>query len=159
MAQVKFYRGEIGTSLPSESINGAIFVIERDKENNLGDIYVDMESGKRLHIKPDSGFKVYDNTLINKISSLGEIYIILDDNQNQTGIKVGDGKAYIGDLPIYPVISQDQIAFWNNKVNAFIGLDDPLEESFINSGIKVVPGSFINLPTEEQQETLVLTRY
>lgn len=159
MTQVKFYRGETGTSLPNETINGAIFVIERDKDKNLGDIYVDMESGKRLHIKPDSDFKIYNNTLINKISSLGEIYVILDEDQNQTGIKVGDGKAYIGDLPEYPVISKEQFLFWNNKVNAYIGLDDPLEESFANSGITIVPGSFINLPEEEQQETLVLTRY
>ena len=43
MAQVKFYRGEIGTSLPNETIDGAIFIVERDNKNNLGDIYVDME--------------------------------------------------------------------------------------------------------------------
>lgn len=111
MAQVRFYRGEVGASLPNQTINGAIFIVERDAQNNLGDIYIDMDSGKRLHIKPDSDFKIYNNTLVNKISSLGEIYIMLDENENQTGIKVGDGKAYIGDLPVYPVITQDQITF------------------------------------------------
>lgn len=159
MAQVRFYRGEVGASLPNQTINGAIFIVERDAQNNLGDIYIDMDSGKRLHIKPDSDFKIYNNTLVNKISSLGEIYIMLDENDNQTGIKVGDGKAYIGDLPIYPVISQDQITFWNNKVNAFIGLNSSTEESFATSGIKIIPSSFIDLSDVDQQETLVLTRY
>lgn len=159
MAQVRFYRGEVGASLPNQTINGAIFIVERDAQNNLGDIYIDMDSGKRLHIKPDSDFKIYNNTLVNKISSLGEIYIMLDENENQTGIKVGDGKAYIGDLPIYPVITQDQITFWNNKVNAFIGLNSSTEESFATSGIKIIPSSFIDLSDVDQQETLVLTRY
>lgn len=159
MAQVRFYRGEVGASLPNETINGAIFIVERDAQNNLGDIYIDMDSGKRLHIKPDSDFKIYNNTLVNKISSLGEIYIMLDENENQTGIKVGDGKAYIGDLPVYPVITQDQITFWNNKVNAFIGLNSSTEESFATSGIKIIPSSFIDLSDVDQQETLVLTRY
>ena len=159
MAQVRFYRGEVGASLPNETINGAIFIVERDAQNNLGDIYIDMDSGKRLHIKPDSDFKIYNNTLVNKISSLGEIYIMLDENENQTGIKVGDGKAYIGDLPVYPVITQDQITFWNNKVNAFIGLNSSTEESFATSGIKIIPSSFIDLSDIDQQETLVLTRY
>lgn len=159
MAQVRFYRGEVGASLPNETINGAIFIVERDAQNNLGDIYIDMDSGKRLHIKPDSDFKIYNNTLVNKISSLGEIYIMLDENDNQTGIKVGDGKAYIGDLPVYPVITQDQITFWNNKVNAFIGLNSSTEESFATSGIKIIPSSFIDLSDVDQQETLVLTRY
>jgi len=159
MAQVRFYRGEVGASLPNQTINGAIFIVERDAQNNLGDIYIDMDSGKRLHIKPDSDFKIYNNTLVNKISSLGEIYIMLDENENQTGIKVGDGKAYIGDLPVYPVITQDQITFWNNKVNAFIGLNSSTEESFATSGIKIIPSSFIDLSDIDQQETLVLTRY
>ncbi len=159
MAQVRFYRGEVGASLPNQTINGAIFIVERDAQNNLGDIYIDMDSGKRLHIKPDSDFKIYNNTLVNKISSLGEIYIMLDENENQTGIKVGDGKAYIGDLPVYPVITQDQITFWNNKVNAFIGLNSSTEESFATSGIKIIPSSFIDLSDVDQQETLVLTRY
>ena len=44
----------MGVSLP-EHQDGAIFIIERS--STTGDMYVDVEHGKRLHIVPDSPIK------------------------------------------------------------------------------------------------------
>lgn len=60
--RVRFYRGAQGASLPAAHQDGAIFIVERDEANNLGDMYVDMDSGKRLHIVPDSGYHSYPST-------------------------------------------------------------------------------------------------
>ena len=56
MGLVKFYRGSANVSLPAHN-EGSIFVIARDDTH--GDIYVDVEQGKRLHITPDSPVEVY----------------------------------------------------------------------------------------------------
>lgn len=122
--KVRFYRGEQGASLPSNHQDGAIFIIERDSTNALGDMYVDMDNGKRLHIIPDSGFKVYESTMNGQPSELGQVYVCFETrpSANQTteqaalnpnklfqvGIKVGDGKAFIGDLPTYEAVTVDQ---------------------------------------------------
>ena len=116
--KVKFYRGAQGTSLPATRQDGAIFIIERTGTDasgyNLGDMYVDMDNGKRLHIIPDLGFKFYDaSSMLSQTSVLGEVYIVTETDENnntiQVGIKVGDGNAYIGDLPQYPVITTDKM--------------------------------------------------
>ena len=57
--RVRFYRGAQGASLPAAHQDGAIFIVERDQNNNLGDMYVDIDNGKRLHIVPDSGYHSY----------------------------------------------------------------------------------------------------
>ena len=51
MGKVKFYRGAAGVSLP-EHQEGAIFIVERG--DTTGDMYVDVENSKRLHITPDA---------------------------------------------------------------------------------------------------------
>ena len=112
--KVKFYRGAQGTSLPATRQDGAIFIIERanssDGTYTLGDMYVDMDQGKRLHIIPDLGFKFYNaSSMSGQTSVLGEVYIVTDNSNNQIGIKVGDGNAYIGDLPQYPTITTDKM--------------------------------------------------
>ena len=110
--RVRFYRGAQGTSLPATHQDGAIFIIERAGTNNLGDMYVDMDNGKRLHIVPDSEFITYDSTMLNTTSSLGQVYLFQETGK--TGIAVGDGQAYIGDLPVYDSTTK---AILQNKVN------------------------------------------
>ena len=107
--QVKFYRGTAGTSLPDTHQDGSIFIIERRNSTDgiytLGDMYVDINEGKRLHIIPDSGFKFYTPSIASQISVLGEVYIVTDNNNEQIGVKIGDGLAYIGDLPQYSTLA------------------------------------------------------
>lgn len=108
MAKVKFYRGGGASSLPQSPQDGAIFIVERG-DSGLGDIYVDVSNAKRLHITPDKGFFVYDAlNMSGKLSQLGEVYILLNEEDDQIGVKVGDGKAFIGDLPTYNAISQKE---------------------------------------------------
>ena len=116
--RVRFYRGEQGTSLPATHQNGAIFIIERAGTNNLGDMYVDMDNGKRLHIIPDSELVTYEPTMSGTTSTLGQIYVFQEPNK--TGVAVGDGSAYIGDLPIYNLAVKNAIY---NKVNAYLGTE------------------------------------
>jgi hypothetical protein len=148
--RIKFYQSTSAASLP-EYQNGAIFIVQRDGTKQLGDMYVDVETGKRLHIKPETDAKIYSETefedLTNEVSSLGAIYItyVLDENNErvQTGIRVGDGLAYIKDLPKYPYISQEKIDFWDNKVNAYIATDSVFNGAYTAA---------------DANETLVLTR-
>lgn len=37
--------------------------------------------------------------------------------KNVPGIKIGDGRAYVQDLPFQSGVSESDIQFWNNKVN------------------------------------------
>lgn len=56
MAQIRFYRGAAEDSLPNYQ-NGAVFVVSNtnfDDGYYLGDIYVDVDNGKRLKIKPNN---------------------------------------------------------------------------------------------------------
>lgn len=41
------------------------------------------------------------------------------------GMKIGDGKAYVQDLPFQSGVSEKDIEFWNNKVN----IDDSNESA------------------------------
>ena len=76
------------------------------------------------------------------ISARGYIYIYSDykqndQNQNIAGFKVGDGSAYLIDMPFVDELLYDHVTdisihiasgereFWNNKVRCFI---DPLNE-------------------------------
>ena len=153
--RVRFYRGAQGASLPAAHQDGAIFIVERDEANNLGDMYVDMDSGKRLHIVPDSGYHSYPSTTtewINTPSKEGAVYVIHDGSasENQIAVKIGDGKAYIGDLPTYWAIPKEIV---NNKINAYMGN----EYRNINKGNaeNLLPNS---LSEADAAETLVLTR-
>lgn len=144
--RVRFYRGAQGTSLPATHQDGAIFIIERAGTNNLGDMYVDMDNGKRLHIVPDSEFITYDSTMLNTTSSLGQVYLFQETGK--TGIAVGDGQAYIGDLPVYDSTTK---AILQNKVNAYTGSAYYQETT---ASQRATDG--LNVPNDE--ETLVLSR-
>lgn len=184
--KVKFYRGAQGTSLPTTTQDGAIFIIERlgsdGKGYGVGDIYVDMDQGKRLHIIPDNNFSIYnsDPSISGQTSKPGMLYVVMDENNNQVGVKIGDGQAYIGDLPTYDAILANtvqqhttqleqhtnqleqhtnklttyQIAI-SDKVNAYLG-DEYLElgENKINKDNNLKNG----IDSETAAETLVLSR-
>ena len=113
--KIRFYRGTQGTPLPETHLNGAIFVLERsgtdDDGYGLGDMYVDMNEGKRLHIIPDSHYIIYNDSMRGQPSTPGTIYIVMENN-NQIGVKIGDsGNAYIGDLPTYHAVSLEEKEF------------------------------------------------
>lgn len=156
--RVRFYRGAQGASLPATHQDGAIFIIERDSENGLGDMYVDIDNGKRLHIVPDSELIMYNNmTMSGTPSTLGEVYVFQEESK--TGIAVGDGNAYIGDLPVYNFNVRTAI---QNKVNAYLGTEyinlgsDKLSKD--KSGTKQLSTDLIEKEDANPNETLVLTR-
>ena len=151
--RVRFYRGVSGASLPAAHQDGAIFILERDSVNNLGDMYVDVDNGKRLHIVPDSELTIYDPlTMSGTISTLGRTYVFQESSK--TGIAVGDGNAYIGDLPVYNFTVRTAI---RNKVNAYLGSEYlNLESNKLmqdKNGTKQLSTDITN-----PAETLVLTR-
>lgn len=65
------------------------------------------------------------------ISIKDAVYVYTDfdvvDGQPVPNIKIGDGQAYLIDLPFIASagISQQQVDFWNNKVSASIDINDP----------------------------------
>lgn len=147
MAKVKFYRGSGASSLPSTPQDGAIFIVERG-DSGLGDMYVDVSNAKRLHIVPDSELIKYDSSMSGTVSTLGQPYIFQETNK--IGIAVGDGNAYIEDLPVYNYTAITNTI--KNKVNAYLGTE------YLNlpSNKRQLDG--LNLPTEDVGETLVLSR-
>ena len=151
--KVRFYRGAKGTSLPVAHQNGAIFIIERDDVANLGDMYVDMDDGKRLHIVPDSELITYTSTMRKLESIKGQVYVFQETDK--TGIAVGDGTSYIGDLPVYSAIVREAV---KSKVNAYLGteylnLNEDLTKDK-NPDTNVTLSSSIT----DAAETLVLSR-
>ena len=147
MGLVKFYRGTAGVSLPAHE-EGTIFIVERTDADgvsqNQGDMYVDIENAKRLHIVPDSPTVTVNKAWYNSHKTTlqppaGKVYYIWDwesktvseekDGETVTrtfytpGIKVGDGNAYLADLPIFYAVTQERKDFWDNKVNAYIETD------------------------------------
>lgn len=118
--KVRFYRGAQGASLPATRQDGAIFIVERTGTDelgyNLGDMYVDMDNGKRLHIIPDDELITYKSSMSGTTSTLGQVYVFQELNKN--GIAVGDGKAYIGDLPVYDFTVAETIASHTTSIAA-----------------------------------------
>ena len=118
MSLVKFYRGSANVSLPAHN-EGSIFVITRDDSH--GDIYVDVEEGKRLHIIPDSPITYLTAPISNQLrSEVGKVYYIDNGAGKDPSFKVGDGNAYVVDLPIFTAVTAEEKAFWNHKVDAYI---------------------------------------
>lgn len=171
--KVRFYRGAQGASLPATRQDGAIFIVERTGTDelgyNLGDMYVDMDNGKRLHIIPDGELIIYKSSMSGTTSTLGQVYVFQESNKN--GIAVGDGKAYIGDLPVYGCDFHEKIATaFKNKVNAYLGT-----EYLVQNQLNKDKGSVTNKPLSDNfpkkivndtevidnqalEETLVLSR-
>jgi hypothetical protein len=149
MAKVRFYRGGGASSLPQAPQDGAIFIVERG-DSGLGDIYVDVSNAKRLHIVPDSELITYNSSMSGIVSTLGQPYIFQETNK--IGIAVGDGQAFIGDLPVYNYTTVTTAI--KNKVNAYLGT----EYSNLSSNQKQLDG--LTLPSSQAEigETLVLSR-
>lgn len=64
------------------------------------------------------------------VSELGSIYVYTDyrkeDGVNIPAMKIGDGSAYVQDLPFFSTgVTEADRAFWNNKVAASIFPIDP----------------------------------
>ena len=105
MPKIKFFRGS-GSSLPQELHDGAIYIIDAGESaiNGLtrGELYVD-SGNKRLRMSAQPTY-VYTESqvaaLVGVESIRGAIYVITDSDGNQVGIKIGDGNAYVIDLPI-----------------------------------------------------------
>lgn len=87
--------------------------------------------------------QVYSDTTANwnsqptLISKKDVIYVYTDyatkDGQPISAMKVGDGLAYLIDLPFTYMgnVTEEQIAFWNNKITAY--MDDVDTENLILS--------------------------
>ena len=154
--KVRFYRGAQGTSLPATPQDGAIFIIERANSSDgiypLGDMYVDMDNGTRLHITPDSELLTYNSSLAQVHSTLGQPYIFQETNPEKIGIAIGDGNASIGDLPIYNYTTVNAI---KHKINAYLGTD---YISSTSAEDRQKDGLTIPSSNSELAETLVLSR-
>lgn len=141
MAQVKFYRGDQAASLPNTIEDGAIYVL--DKGDNSGELYTDIDN-QRIKIGTGKSSVVIKTTQEwwsenpKTFSEAGEIYVfsdarsyeeeyeengeILTRTVNIPGIKIGDGQTYVIDLP-FSTITDEQINFWNNKVNCYLEIE------------------------------------
>ena len=150
--KVKFYRGAAGTSLPESHEEGAIFILEKNSNNDLGDMYVDIENGKRLHIAPEKEIIKYTSNLQSQTSVLGQVYLFDGTISNKFGIAIGDGSAYIGDLPTYNF--QAMAGAIQNKVNAYLGT----EYNALYANKKAIDGLVDQSATANPNETLVLSR-
>ena len=78
------------------------------------------------------GTTSYWNSTPSRVSVSGAIYVYTDyateDQKNIPGIKIGDGNAYVVDLPFVMTgvaITQADIDSWNNKVGARIDPNNP----------------------------------
>ena len=148
--KVRFYRGAQGTSLPATRQNGAIFIIERSSNNGygVGDMYVDMDNGNRLHIVPDSELVIYNSSMSGEKSTLGQVYVFQESSKK--GIAVGDGTSYIGDLPVYDADVKEAV---KSKVNAYLGTE------YLNLTAEQKQKDGLNIPSQlELEETLILSR-
>ena len=104
MPKIKFFRGS-ESSLPQELNDGAIYIIDAGEPAvdglTRGEIYVD-SGNKRLRMSAQPTY-VYTESqvaaLVGVESIRGAIYVITDSSGNQIGIKIGDGNAYVIDLP------------------------------------------------------------
>ena len=120
----------------------AFFEATKPIEANLGVIYTVEGGGKVLYASTATWNEQHD-----LIAKQGYIYIYSDYKQNSqgqniAGYKVGDGNAYLIDLPFTDSLLYDHIddmtrhitqaerEFWNNKVRCYI-MDDGQSENLI----------------------------
>ena len=78
------------------------------------------------------------NSQPNLLSEKNKIYIYTDydevNGQKIPAIKIGNGNAYLIDLPfISGSITQEQIQFWNDKVRVYIDYQDQQMLNFDNN--------------------------
>ena len=130
---IKLYRGGQTASLPDELIDGAIYLLIKDSTS--GEIYADIYDKR---IKISSQEKIYtrtteewNNTPLlkseqNAFYVFSDAFPYIDENNNlkyAPGIKIGDGNAYVIDLPFTNNITPEKIAFWDNKVNCYLEIE------------------------------------
>lgn len=105
MPKIQFYRGS-KASLPQELHDGAIYIVDTGETAvngfTRGEMYVD-SGNKRLRMSAQPTY-VYTESqmsqLIGVSSTLGAFYIVTNSDGEQVGIKIGDGNAYVIDLPM-----------------------------------------------------------
>lgn len=100
----------------------------------------DIDKKVDIIIKTEEEWKDFDK----EISVKGNVYVYTSDDVNSNAppkIKLGDGLAYICDLPLITDgvlnklsnhtndnkvhITDEERVFWNNKITAYIHKDDP----------------------------------
>ena len=128
MAQIKLFRGQ-NTSLSNVPItDGAVYVIAN--ESNTGDVYADVGQ-QRIRIgSGESNIQIkttqeWRDETPKTVSQEGVFYIFVEtdseDKFTSTRVKIGDGKAYVVDLPFIDQnrleITQNQIDHWNHKLD------------------------------------------
>ena len=158
--KVKFFRGTQGTNLPEQKQDGHIYIVERDAGLQLGDIYVDISDHQRIHIAPESDWVEYDESMNGSQSTRGIVYVsgtyIEEDGQQkwkQLGVRIGDGKAFIGDLPIYTPLTIREKDIWNSKVDAFMDIElypekrNTEEEAMANETLILTRNFYFNKTT------------
>ena len=133
MAQTKFYRG---TSLPNTISDGNIYIIDVDNQplvqEGIGRLYVDINNNRRLAIGSSDAqintvVELQDNNIGGVISERGKLYILIEEQDNiqkQVGIRIGDGLAYIRDLPLYRSFSTEQADALNESITVGIAEND-----------------------------------
>ena len=143
MAQIKFYRGGQNTSLPATRRDGAIYIKQTGAEE--GEIWIDLNQ-QRIKLGGDKNVDssmVYTDTTENwnsrrtLVSENGAIYVYEDLTESAAdsdvsipGIKIGDGSAYLIDLPFLTVgVTEIDREFWNNKVDCYAMARDLTDES------------------------------
>ena len=133
MAQTKFYRG---TALPNTISDGSIYIIDLDNETTaqegVGRLYVDINNNRRLAIggsdvQMNTAEELQNNNVGGIISKEGRLYILVEEQNNirhQVGVRIGDGLAYVRDLPLYKNFSQEQADALNESITVGIAQDD-----------------------------------
>lgn len=73
----------------------------------------------RIQVKRDT--TAHWNAARGFVPLAGELIVYTDyrkeGNKDVPGIKVGDGRTYVQDLPFQSGVTENDIAFWNDKVN------------------------------------------
>ena len=138
----KVFRGK-SSDIPILRHDGYIYFT-----TDQGKLYIDAEDDgiiKRNIINQDTNFILSNttqgwNNQSSLISKSNTLYIYTDyyqsQNNNIPGIKIGDGKAYLIDLPFIDSllmdhinnntihITEDQRSFWNEKIRCYLPYTD-----------------------------------
>ena len=107
----------------------AVFSSSNSLEASFGSIFA--VDASNVYINTTEGW----NSTPTKIAKKDAVYVYTDYKEREEGVyapafKVGDGLAYLIDLPFnYGAegieVTEEQIAFWNNKVRAYLDEEDP----------------------------------
>ena len=120
--------------LQSDSVSGVVrsgSTVRLNVSGNQtigGTVVIGASSKKEVYSNTTEGW----NSQVSLVSSRDVIYVYTDfrivDDHPVPNIKIGDGKAFLIDLPFIAGdsgITPEQIAFWDNKVSVRVDEDDP----------------------------------